>query len=54
MKMGSGPTTRRAVRLVRSWQLNSPAEINEAELKIGIKPDREQSVLKAWHAASEG
>jgi 2'-hydroxyisoflavone reductase len=30
------------------WHLARPAA-QQAELKIGIKPDREKQVLAAWH-----
>jgi len=36
-----------------AWHKTRPAE-QQAELKIGIKPDREKAVLQAWHKQMSG
>jgi len=41
--MASGLTFR-----TLDWHLARPAK-QQAELRIGIKPDREKEVLAAWH-----
>jgi 2'-hydroxyisoflavone reductase len=40
------------VRDTLAWHLSRPAE-QQAKLKAGITPEREQQVLAAWHAAQE-
>jgi 2'-hydroxyisoflavone reductase len=38
------------VRDTLAWHLSRPAE-QQAKLKAGITPEREQEVLAAWHAS---